>query len=315
MPDFSHILIVTDLDATFFSHPSRLSPRNVEAIKRFTAAGGFFTAATGRIPPNIYKAIPDCATLFNAPAITANGSYIYDLAAQTCIHYVPMDAEKACEVALFVQSISDRVGMRVSFESGILVNAERLVPSILRDMGIIPDATAAPGKSAYVAADGTPVHGLADPRTLTVPLSAHATVLPVSAWRTVPEPWFKMVFRGEPEDLRAIRPAVEARFGDFFESNTSSPRFFELQAKGCHKATGLRFLADYLAARTGSPVRTVAIGDEENDLPMLRAADLSACPAGALPAVKAVADLCVGPCDDGAVADVIEWVMDGRMNG
>ncbi len=308
MPDFRHILMVTDLDATFFSHPSRLSPRNVEAIRYFTANGGRFTAATGRIPPNIYKAIPDCETLFNAPAITANGAYIYDLAAHTCVHSEPMDPHKAKEAALFVQNLTERVGARVSTESGILVNADRIVPSLMRDMGLIPDAKTVPGTDTYVNAAGEPVSGLADPTKLTIPAGAHATVLPVADWDPEAEPWYKMVFRGEPADLSAIRPLVDERFGAWFETNTSSPRFYELQNKGCTKASGLGWLSNRLAAEDGHPYLTVAVGDEENDLPMLRAADLSGCPANATDLVKSVVHYHLCHCDEGCIADMIERV-------
>ncbi len=306
MPDFSHMLMVTDLDATFFSHPSRLSPRNIEAVEYFTANGGYFTAATGRIPPNIRKAIPTCTTLFNAPAITANGSYIYDFSTERCVHGVPMDGARAKEVALFVQSLTSRVGVRISTESGNLVNANRVVPALLRDMGIIPDSNGAPGMSAYVTASGERVEGLADPACLHPAPGAYCTLQAAEDWDPAAEPWYKMVFRGEPEDLLAIRPVVEATFGDAFEYNTSSPRFYELQAKGCTKASGLRFLADLLAERDGHPIRTVAVGDQENDLPMLRVADLSACPANAMEEVKAVVDLRLCHCDEGCIADLVE---------
>ncbi len=299
--------MVTDLDATFFSHPSRLSPRNIEAIEFFKAHGGRFTAATGRIPPNIYKAIPTCATLFNAPAITANGAFVYDLTTRTCLRGVPMDAVRAREVAAFVQELSPRVGVRVSLKDGILVNADRLVPAILRDLGAIPDGSGVPGASAYVTADGVPVEGCADPHALRLLDDGYPrTLLPVADWDPTAEPWYKMVFRGEPEELLAIRPPVEARFGAFFECNASSPRFFELQQKGCDKADGLRFVADLLAKEDGHPIRTIAVGDQENDLPMLRAADISACPANALDAVKAVTDYHLCHCDDGCIGDLIE---------
>ncbi len=306
MPDFSHTLMVTDLDATFFSHPSRLSPRNIEAVEYFKAHGGYFTAATGRIPPNIRRAIPGCATLFNAPAITANGSYIYDFATERRIHGTPMNAALAKEVALFVESLTTRVGMRVSTETGNLVNADRVVPALLRDMGIIPTASAAPGNSAYLTASGEVVEGLSDPATLHPAPEAHCTLIPARDWDTAAEPWYKMVFRGEPEDLLAIRPVVEAAFGDAFEYNTSSPRFYELQAKGCTKATGLGYVADLLAAREGHSIRTIAVGDQENDLPMLRAADISACPAGAMEEVREIVDYRLCSCDEGCIADLVE---------
>ena len=52
MPLFANTLMVTDLDATFFSDPSRLAKRNLEAVEFFKSEGGYFTAATGRIARN-----------------------------------------------------------------------------------------------------------------------------------------------------------------------------------------------------------------------------------------------------------------------
>ena len=274
MAAFAHTLIVTDLDNTFFSHPPRLPPPHRKAIARFKAGGGYFTAATGRIPPNIRRAIPDCAGLFNAPVISANGSFVYDLATNTLIHGTPLDAHRICEVAAFVHDLNPRVGMRVSLEGSILVNAERVNDAIRRDLADYP--------------------------------ADYACILPLSEWEPDGAKWYKMVFRAEREDLLAIRPAVEERFGAYFETNTSSARFYELQDKGCNKASGLRFLADYLAARDGHPLRTVAVGDEENDLAMLRAADHSACPENAIPAVKATAAWTLCHCDDGCIADLVE---------
>lgn len=305
MPDFSHILMVSDLDATLLGPGSVLSPRNVEAIEFFKAHGGRFTAATGRIPPHIRKAIPQCETLFNAPAITANGAYLYDLAADRCIYSVPMDAARAKEVALLVQSVSDRIGMRVSTPRGSLVNQNRLVPAILRDIGVIPESGSVPGQGAYLAADGTPVTGLADPATVTVPASAYCFLQPLEAWDPTAEPWYKLVLRGEADDLRAIRPMIEATFGDAFEYNTSSPRFLELQKRGCTKASALRRLADICAAEDGCPIRTVAVGDQENDISMLREADIAACPANATAEVKEFARYHLCHCAEGCIADLV----------
>ncbi len=280
MPLFANTLIVTDLDATFFSDPSRLSKRNIDAVEFFTSEGGYFTAATGRIAPHIRRAIPTANTLFNAPAITANGACLYDLATDRVVTATPMDAVRTKEVAMFVQDLAPRVGMRVSTDRGMLINADRINDAILRDLG-----------GDCVTRDR----------------GDHITdICPLSAWETDGAIWYKLVFRGEREALDAIRPAVEAAFGKDFEYNNSSARFFELQRRGCHKGSGLVALARYLQARTNSSLRTIAVGDQENDLPMLRAADVAACPAVALPAVQAVANYRLCSCDEGAIADLIE---------
>ena len=273
--DYSHYLIVTDLDGTFFGKGARLVERNLAAIEEFKAGGGHITAGTGRIPANIRKGIPFCGELFNAPAVTANGAFIYDLAADACIQSTPMDAEATLAAARLVEALNPNVGMRVSTGKNFLVNRSRLNAAILRDIGGDPDTYA-------------------------------GEVLPLSEWRTEGAAWYKMVFRGEAEDLLSVRPAVEAAFGDTFEYSVSSPHFFELQKKGCTKATGLGFVAERLAAELGHPVTTVAAGDQENDLPMLLAADIAACPENAVEAVKAVSSLRLCHHDEGCIADLIQ---------
>lgn len=271
--DYSRYLIVTDLDGTFFGKGARLVERNLAAIERFKAGGGHITAGTGRIPTNIRKGIPACGKLFNAPAVTANGAFIYDLTADICLKSTPMDAEATLAAAKLVESLNPKVGMRVSTGQYFLVNRDRLNDAILRDIG--------------------------DPDTYA------GEVLPLNEWRTEGASWYKMVFRGEYEDLLSIRPAVEAAFGNTFEYSNSSPRFFELQKKGCTKATGLRFVAERLAEELGHPVTTVAVGDQENDLPMLLAADIAACPDNAVEAVKTVCSVRLCHHDEGCIADLI----------
>ncbi len=272
--DYSHYLIVTDLDGTFFGKGARLVERNLAAIEQFKAEGGHITAGTGRIPTNIRKGIPACGELFNAPAVTANGAFIYDLARDVCLLATPMDPQATLAAAKLVESLNPNVGMRVSTGKSFLVNRDRLNPAILRDIGGDPDTYA-------------------------------GDVLPLSLWETVDAKWYKMVFRGEAEDLLAVRPAVEEAFGDTFEYSVSSPHFFELQRKGCTKATGLRFVADFLTEALGHPMVTVAVGDQENDLPMLLAADIAACPANAVDAVKAACSLHLCHHDEGCIADLI----------
>ena len=274
MADLSRYLIVTDLDGTFFGKGARLVEENLTAIEGFKAAGGHITAGTGRIPDNIRKGIPHCGELFNAPAITANGAFIYDLTADICLQSTPMDPEATLVAARLVEELNPNVGMRVSTGKSFLVNRDRLNPAILRDIGGNPDTYA-------------------------------GEVLPLSEWRTEGAAWYKMVFRGEAEDLLSVRPAVEAACVDAFEYSVSSPHFFELQKKGCTKATGLRFVAEYLEAKLGHPVITVAVGDQENDLPMLMAADIAACPDNAVESVKAVCALHLCHHDEGCIADLI----------
>ena len=54
----------------------------------------------------------------------------------------------------------------------------------------------------------------------------------------------------------------------------------------------------------------VAVGDYDNDIEMLQAADLAVCPQNAAPSVKAVADLVLErTCEEGAMEELIDRIM------
>lgn len=273
MADFSHILLASDLDGTFFGHHATLLERNLKAVAYFKANGGHFTAATGRVIPNIRRVIPDCAALFNAPAISSNGAYIYDFSTESALHTTRLNAPAMKEIILAVEKMNPNIGMRVSTDRGFLVNANRLIPMIQKEM--------------------TSPHFVGE-------------AVPAEAWETEDAQWYKTVLRGDYQELCAIREALLPLWGELFEFCSSSPTLFEMQAKGCTKATGVAFVADLLEKKLGHPIITVTVGDQENDLPMLRAAYISACPENALDSVKAVSTYRLCECNEGAVAELIE---------
>ena len=86
----------------------------------------------------------------------------------------------------------------------------------------------------------------------------------------------------------------------------SSPEVLELVPPGVDQGTGLARAAD----RLGIPrEEVIAVGDGENDIPMLRWAGLGAAMGNAPEAVKAAADIVIPPCgEDGAA-----WLMETYM--
>lgn len=87
------------------------------------------------------------------------------------------------------------------------------------------------------------------------------------------------------------------------EVNRSSAAV-DVTPAGVDKMSGVRSLL----GRADSDWQDVlAVGDSWNDLPMLRAARLSACPANAVPEVKAVADYVSPLPATRGVADILRW--------
>ena len=277
MSDFSKYLIATDLDGTFLGRRSDLVERNLDAVERFKAGGGRFTAATGRIHLDMLRLIPQAAELFNAPGILGNGSYLYDFGTGTSFCETLLEPRLTMDFIRYVQALDPNVGVRLSASVGFLMDAARMTPHMQRD-------ASHPGRrhdSLIMPLDEWPVYD-ADVKL------------------------YKMVVRGSAEDLSRLRPTVEAAFGDAFTYTSSSPEFFEVQAAGCDKGTGLVRLSALCGERDGYRRVTVAAGNHENDLPMIRAADLSACPSDALPKIIPECTWVLGPYADGCIADLIE---------
>lgn len=88
----------------------------------------------------------------------------------------------------------------------------------------------------------------------------------------------------------------------------SEAAYLEVLPEGTTKGAALRAFA----ASEGVPLAQVAaIGDNPNDLDMIAAAGLGVAVGDGHPDVRAGADLVVGPCADGAVADLVEQALSG----
>lgn len=128
--------------------------------------------------------------------------------------------------------------------------------------------------------------------------------------------WYKVVYESsynDPEEakkeLSLIKEYLEEKYGDRFTYNFSSPWLFEILQPGVSKGAALNHLRDYYRT-IGEDVIIYAAGDYENDLEMLRSADIPVCPENALPSVRAEVEkaggMVVSDNNDGSIADLIE---------
>ena len=121
-----------------------------------------------------------------------------------------------------------------------------------------------------------------------------------------PEPCLKYYFTCESEEfaLPLLRDAI-ARYGDRYEYNRSWPNGVEMHQKGSGKDAGLRFLRSFLPGiRT-----TIAVGNYENDVSMIREADIGCAVEDAAPSVLAAADRIVAPCAGHALSYIIDTLI------
>lgn len=97
--------------------------------------------------------------------------------------------------------------------------------------------------------------------------------------------------------------ALNEAFGGRVQAMRSNPAYTEVVVPGVTKASALRKLASMLSVPLDA---VMAIGDSNNDLPMLQAAGHSVAMGNALPEVKAVCEFSVGTCEEGGFAEAIE---------
>lgn len=90
----------------------------------------------------------------------------------------------------------------------------------------------------------------------------------------------------------------------------SEDTYLEVLPPGAGKEAALRVLA----GRYGMDIaRIAAIGDNPNDTGMVRLAGLGAAVGDGHPQVLKAADIVVAPCSEGAVADLVERILDGPL--
>ncbi len=271
--DFSKYLLVTDLDGTFFARGAKLVQRNLDAVARFQAGGGLFAIASGRLHLNLRVAIAEPERLCNAPTILSNGAYLYDFAENRAFAEDFLPESDARALMDFAKREFPEVPCRVS--TPYSMRTEALRGELVRDAATYDEGS--------------------------------VEVKPLSLWRY--DDWYKLVFRDEPQSIAAVRERFFAYFGDRFDAFCSGLSFFEVQKKGINKALGIK----KLQALYGSERTVIACGDFENDLEMLRAADIAVCPENAQDALKAESDFVFCHCNDGLIADVVEAIESGRI--
>lgn len=275
--DPKNVLIVSDIDGTFLGKGSRIVDKNIEAIERFKAKGGLFTFATGRATVNIKKNVPMVEELLNAPAVLANGGYIYDYASRSTVCANYMDSDVVTSVIKYIDTEFPCVTARAMTEDHFWL---------------------------------TRFEGCVKTDVLRMLNDGDYTVASVEEWPR--GNMIKIVIRGSAEDVDRVREALNKRFSCFAECNKSASTFLEYQKLGCSKATAMLTLKDYYRQR-GREVTLVAAGDYENDLEMLKAADISVCPSNAIESVKAISDYCLCDHDEGLIASIIDFIENGRI--
>ena len=104
------------------------------------------------------------------------------------------------------------------------------------------------------------------------------------------------------EETEKISAAVIKEFGDKVSITRSTEIFNEIVCPGVSKAAAIKILAEKIGVKISE---VMAIGDSNNDLPMLKAAGKSIAMGNANAEVKSVCDFQTGNCEDDGFAEAV----------
>ena len=126
-----------------------------------------------------------------------------------------------------------------------------------------------------------------------------------AAYQEVADRLSKVVLVIEADRLKCVADALQKHpVADQFDFVQSTSQYYEILPKGASKGTLLLRMADLFGIDRR---RTVAVGDNNNDLSMLQAAGLGVAVANATPYAKSAADLVLDRTnDEDAIAELIE---------
>ncbi len=120
------------------------------------------------------------------------------------------------------------------------------------------------------------------------------------------ENWYKVIYTGFPMEMKMLEKYIVSLSNTTENLMFSSVCSFEMVNEDTNKGKAVLKLAEML----GIPKEnTAAIGDYFNDYEMLKQVGLPACCGQAPEGMKKIAKLVTCHCNDGAVADLIEYLI------
>lgn len=267
MKRYDGLVLCSDVDGTLIDKNNRVPKENIEAIEYFRAHGGRFLLVTGRIPEAVMPILPGITTDY--PSVCHNGASLYDFHTRQYI-----------DTAVFTASQRERVKDIIG-----------MVKSIVPDTGI--EVMTPNGICVVVRTPATDHHITFEKIT-----ADYAENI-----EEVTDPWLKILFAQKPEETEKIKETLQAsRFSQEFLLVKTHQYYYEVLRKDVSKGTGI----EKLCQRYGIDAKNlIAIGDNDNDVPMFSVAGISAATCNAPENVKKKANIVTCTNDDGAIADLI----------
>ena len=259
-------LIVSDFDETLRNDEGTISEKNASAIREYVMSGGIFAICTGRMMCSI---LPHAQNLqLDSLLVAYQGALIQDLKSGKTLRNVHHSVADAARICLTMEAM--KLHIHVYDGDTFYVNVDDGLLAMYEKVCKVKGSIVSGKMSEYIE-----THNIQPQKVLT------------------------MV---EPAQKAEVYAALSQELGRDFYVTTSAGALVEITRKGCDKGDAIRFLSEYYRI----PIENIiAIGDNINDIPMIKEAGLGVAVGNAVPELKQVADLVTVRNTENAIARII----------
>lgn len=261
-------LIAFDMDGTLLNSNKEISEDSKEAIIKATNAGKYVVLSTGRCLPELVRIMPEIPTV--RYIIAASGALVYDFHEKKVISRNPIDEATVLEMLTILEG------------EDVMIHIHSDKSYTQKD------------KASHMADYNMGIYQVAFNKVATKVDDIKAAFLEEHF------PAYK--FNVYPREV-SQREEFKAKFSHlpltFAYAEIAS---LECSKKGISKASGLRSLCDYLGIEVS---RTIAVGDSDNDLAILKEAGLAIAMGNSTENALALADVVVNDNDHGGCVQAI----------
>ncbi len=269
MRRINYPLIVCDFDGTLVNWDTTITEKNKKAIAAYMAAGGIFAISTGRLPAGILPRVEELG--LKGIVCCSQGALIMDIESREVLLSGRMPLKSAIAACKKMESLSLHIHAYDLWEYYSNMDDEplRLYESLTKAKAKIVD---------------------------TMPMSAFLEKQGLAP--------YKLLAMAEEGYCSELMTLLAGENYDGCEVTKSANFLVEITQSAYSKGTAVEFLAN----RYQIPLeKTIAIGDQRNDIPMIERAGLGVAVANADESLKARADVvCERTNEESAVAEIIE---------
>ena len=269
MKSINKQLIISDFDGTLANSQNTVSDRVRQAINEYVACGGIFVVCTGRMLKSILPRVRELG--LKGLVAAYQGSVIADIESGKLLRENSLSVDDCVEVCAFVE--------KHNFTCNTYCNEVLYTSLPAGDKGLVTYETVTGVKA--VSIDGKMSVFVRDNK-----LACN-----------------KITFLVYPNEREYLYNLLKCEFSEKFDVTCSAASLVEISPKGDDKGVALKYIADYFGIDLSS---TVAVGDNLNDLSMIKIASVGAAVGNAVDGLKKEADYVSATNNDDAVAEIIE---------